>query len=379
MSCYLNIEWGISMKTNTGQFAFLQGSSYEIGQQQAGEFQNNPFAKSLFFTEKLISNNTYFEMKAQIEQYCPGLNKELEGFAEGFGYAPEQLNFYQNAWLIPGGCSLGAILPGKMADGKTYVLRNYDLSPNISDMRLCTTNVEGKYTHTGFSVSTFGRSEGLNDKGLCVAFASCGMPIGNYPGMRPPVVPGLQFMVIVRTLLENCKNVEEAIYTVNNMPIGTNMNLLIADASGDAALIGTYDGVREIKRAELDYLIATNHGLFPTIQEKEPGKLEHSQLRYDILEKKCKENGKRSIDEIQELLLTEFPKGLAVHNYKEGFGTVHSILFNLTDLQLEFSFGSPLQNQVNKIGVGDNFAKTQIPVEFCNKSYGTEFWKIIKS
>jgi len=367
------------MKINTGQFAFLKGSSYEIGQQQAREFQNIPFAKSLFFTENFASDKAYLEMRAQIEQYCPGLNKELEGFAEGFGYKPEQLNFYQNAWLIPGGCSLGAILPGKMADGKTYVIRNYDLSPDISDMRLCTTVVEGKYTHTGFSVSTFGRSEGLNEKGLCVAYASCGMPIGKHPGMRPPVVPGLQFMVIVRALLENCKNVEEAIYMVNNMPVGTNMNLLIADANGDAALIGTYDGIKEVKRAELDYLIATNHGLFSSIQKMEPGKLEHSQLRYDILGGKLKESGKRFIDEIQELLLTEFPKGLSVHNYNESFGTVHSILFNLTDLQLEFSFGSPLQNQVNKIGVGDNFAKTQIPVEFTNKSYGTEFWKIIKS
>lgn len=367
------------MKTDTGQFAFLKGSSYEIGQQQAREYQKKPFAKSLFFKENLTSDKAYFEMKAQIEQYCPSLNKELEGFAEGFGYEPEQLNYYQNAWLIPGGCSLGAILPGKMADGKTYVLRNYDLSPDISDMRLCTTDVEGKFTHTGFSVSTFGRSEGLNEKGLCVAYASCGMPIGKYPGMRTPVVPGLQFMVIVRALLENCKNIEEAIYMVNNMPVGTNMNLLIADATGNAALIGTYDGIKEVKSAELDYLIATNHGLFSAIQEMEHGKLEHSQLRYDILEAKFKESGKRSIDEIQELLLTEFPKGLSVHNYKESFGTVHSILFNLTDLQMEFSFGSPLQNQVNKIDVGENFAKTQIPVEFNNKSYGTEFWKIIKS
>jgi len=365
------------MTTNTGQFAFLKGSSYEIGKHQAREFQKNPFVKSLFFTEKLTSDKAYFQMKAQIEQYCPSLNKELEGFAECFGYKPEQLHFYQNAWLIPGGCSLGAVLPGKMVDGKTYVIRNYDLSPAISDMRLCTTVVEGKYTHTGFSVSTFGRSEGLNEKGLCVAYASCGMPIGKYPGMRPPVVPGLQFMVIVRALLENCKNVEEAIYMVNNMPVGTNMNLLIADANGAAALIGTYDGIKEVKRAELDYLIATNHGLFSSIQKMEPGKLEHSQLRYDILEGRFTESGKRSIEEIKELLLTEFPKGLSVHNYNESFGTVHSILFNLTDLKLEFSFGSPLQNQVNKIEVGENFAKTQIPVGFTNISYGTEFWKII--
>ncbi|WP_257142975.1 C45 family autoproteolytic acyltransferase/hydolase [Bacillus pseudomycoides] len=133
-----------------------------------------------------------------------------------------------------------------MSDGKTYVLRNYDLSPDISDMRLCTTKVDGRYTHTGFPVSTFGRSEGLNEKGLCVAFASCGMPIGKYPGMREPVVTGLQFMVVVRAILETCKNIEEAVYAVKNMPVGTNMNLLLADANGEATLVGTYDGVKYI-------------------------------------------------------------------------------------------------------------------------------------
>lgn len=52
-------------------------------------------------------------MRSQIEEYCPGLNEELEGFAEGFGFEPNQLKFYNDAWLIPGGCSLGAISPKK--------------------------------------------------------------------------------------------------------------------------------------------------------------------------------------------------------------------------------------------------------------------------
>lgn len=366
------------MNTHIGKFTYLKGSSYEVGKQQALEYYENAHAKEIFFGEQSDSDKKYLKMRSQIEEYCPGLNEELEGFAEGFGYKPNQLKFYNDAWLIPGGCSLGALLPSKMVDGKTYVLRTYDLSPDISDMRLCVTKVDGRYTHAGFSVSTFGRSEGLNEKGLCVAFASCGMPIGKHPGMREPVVTGLQFMVVVRAILETCKNIEEAIYVVKNMPVGTNMNLLLADANGQAALVGTYDGVKVIKKAEQDYLIATNHGLFPEIENLELGKLEQSQLRYNILENKFSTDGKIAACEIKELLSTEFPKGISIHNYKENFGTVHSVLFNLTDSQLEFSFGSPLHNKLYKINVNDNFSKTQIPVEFFNKNYGPNFWRILR-
>lgn len=366
------------MNTYTGKFTYLKGSSYEIGKQQALEYRESSYVKNIFLREQPDSDKAYLEMRARIEEYCPGLNEELEGFAEEFGFEPNQLKFYNDAWLIPGGCSLGAILPPKMVDGKTYVVRNYDLSPNISDMRLCTTKVDGSYTHTGFSVSTFGRSEGLNEKGLCVAFASCGTPIGNYPGMRKPAVAGLQFMVIVRAILEACKNIEEAVYAVKNMPVGTNMNLLLADANGEAALVGTYDGIKAVKKAEQDYLIATNHGLFPEIESLEPGKLDQSQLRYNVLENKFSVNGRRSVCEIKELLLTEFPEGVAIHNYKENFGTVHSVLFNLTDCQLEFSFGSPLQNKLYKINVGDNFSNTQLPVKFQNRNYGPDFWRILR-
>lgn len=366
------------MNTHTGKFTYLQGSSYEIGKQQALEYRECSYAREIFLMDQ-PDDKTYLEMRSQIEAYCPGLNEELEGFAEGLGFEPNQLKFYNDAWLIPGGCSIGAILPKKMADGKTYVVRNYDLSPNISDMRLCTTKVNGRYTHTGFSVSTFGRSDGLNEKGLCVAYASCGMPIGKYPGMRPPTVAGLQFMVIVRALLETCKNVEEAIYAVKNMPVGTYMNLLLADANGEAALVGTYDGVKAVKKADLDYLIATNHGLFPEIKNLELGKLEQSQKRYQIVKNKFKANGKRSVSDIKELLSTEFPEGVSVHNYQESFGTVHSILFNLTDRQLEFSFGSPLQNEFYKINVGEDFSETEFQVNFSNKNYGPDFWRVSRA
>ncbi|PEE39803.1 hypothetical protein COL91_13880 [Bacillus pseudomycoides] len=122
------------MNTHTGKFTYLKGNSYGIGKQQALEYYESAHVKEIFFRKHSDSTKAYLEIRSQIEEYCPGLNEELEGFAEGFGYKPNQLKFYDDAWLIPGGCSLGAILPQKMSDGKTYVLRNYDLSPDIGSI-----------------------------------------------------------------------------------------------------------------------------------------------------------------------------------------------------------------------------------------------------
>ncbi|MEH7463152.1 C45 family peptidase [Bacillus thuringiensis] len=185
-------------------------------------------------------------------------------------------------------------------------------------------------------------------------------------------------MVIVRALLENCKNVEEGICYLEDMPIGVNMNLLLVDANGQAALYETYDGAKSVKKTDHDYLIATNHALFPEIENLEIGRLVHSQIRFNVLERKFSAIGKRSVGELKKLISTEFPEGLSVHNYKENFGTVHSVLFNLTDCQLEFSFGSPVQNKKYKIGVGNSFLKTSIPIIFQNREYGTDFWRVSK-
>ncbi|MFD3449019.1 MerR family transcriptional regulator [Microbacteriaceae bacterium 4G12] len=140
----------------------------------------------------------------------------------------------------------------------------------------------------------------------------------------------------------------------------------------------TYDGAKAVKKTDLDYLIATNHALFPEIESLEIGRLAQSQIRFNVLERKMSAIGKRSVGELKELLFTEFPDGLSVHNYQENFGTVHSALFNLTDCQLEFSFGSPMQNKIYKIGVGDNFSTTLLPVKFQNREYGTDFWRVSK-
>ncbi|NGP45660.1 choloylglycine hydrolase [Bacillaceae bacterium SIJ1] len=362
-------------------FSFLEGSSYEIGRKQGEEIKNMPHAVNKVLLQEPIDEAKFKDMEQMMNEYCPGLSEELRGFADSLHVTPRSLNFFDEALLQPGGCSLGAVLPSKTKDRKTYVLRNYDLSPTISDMRLCTTKVKGKYSHTGFSVCYFGRSEGLNEKGLCVAFASCGMPIGKHPGMKKPIINGLQFMVIVRALLENCQNVEEGISYIENMPIGTNMNLLLTDANGQAALISTYDGERAVERTNStsEFMIATNHGLFPSIARKENGKLEQSCVRYGLLENHLSSNDLISKQHLKDVTLQEYPKGLTVHNYEQNFGTVHSILFDLDAKQLEFSFGSPIHNKTYKLTVGEALPHFDVKVLMENTDYGPDFWSVIDS
>ncbi|WP_440897082.1 C45 family autoproteolytic acyltransferase/hydrolase [Amphibacillus sp. Q70] len=361
-------------------FSYLEGDSYEIGRRQGEEIKKVPNARDVLISSEPIGAEKIKDMEKLINQYCPGLNEELQGFSDSLNVRPSYLNFFDQALLQPGGCSLGAVLPSKTSDGKTYLLRNYDLSPAISDMRLCTTKVKGKYSHTGFSVSYFGRSEGLNERGFCVAFASCGIPIGNYPGMKKPSIKGLQFMVIVRALLENCKDVEEGIIYLENMPIGTNMNLLLADADGNTALIETYDGKKGVERGnkKSGFFIATNHALIPEIIKLEYGKLEQSQMRYNFLKNNLENNHLITKNALQQLMLKEYPNGVTVHNFEENFGTVHSVLFNLSDKQLDFSFGSPINNKSYTLKVGENLPFNELDIFIKNNNYGPNFWKLAK-
>ncbi|WP_334077769.1 C45 family peptidase [Paenibacillus sanfengchensis] len=362
------------MRVIPAYFSYLEGDSYAVGQEQGEEVKSMVWAKEAWISSNPMGQTRYKELAKVMDAYAPGLSEEIQGFADSLNVEIRALKFFDEAYLKPGGCSLAAVLPSKASDRKTYVLRNYDLSPEISDMRLCSTNITGKYSHSGFSVSCFGRSDGLNEKGLSVAFASCGIPVGMHPGMKKPVSAGLQFMVIVRALLENCKNVEEGIFCLKDMPIGANMNLLLADIKGEAAVVETYDGKMAIARAsrEAGYISATNHAVLPGIEER--GVLRQSKVRYDLIHSTLGRSLSVSKQELRDLTLREYPEGITVHNYKQNFGTVHSVLFDLHAGQLEFSFGSPLENETYSLKVGERFPFKELSVRVPDREYGPEFW-----
>ena len=222
-------------KANVNIFE-LCGTNYEIGYQLGKIAMNYPeFAKMQKCSPGAFTEEQATQMTEMFDCYCPGLNEELQGFAEAIGIKRLQMVYYAMTYLTPG-CPLLAVLPKLTENGHVMVARNYEFSHKLEDFSFCKTKVTGKYAHMGGSIMQFGRGEGINECGLMVGQTSCGMPVGNMKVMRKPAIIGLQFWAVIRSLLENCKNVNEAVYSLKDMPIAYNINLILADKHGRAAL-----------------------------------------------------------------------------------------------------------------------------------------------
>ncbi|PZM65992.1 C45 family autoproteolytic acyltransferase/hydolase [Paenibacillus dendritiformis] len=367
------------MQEKTGYFAHLEGTSREVGRQQGQFAAEQPAWMPMLVLPEPLPEARLRETMRLLDDYCPGINDELLGAAEQLGVEPGRMVYYAGT-DIQAGCSHCAVLPGKTADGRTYVLRNYDLSPELADMRLCDTAIHGRYRHIGFSTVLFGRTEGMNEHGLCVTFSACGQPVGNMEGMRAAKVSGLQFWAVVRTVLERCRTAAEAVAAIREMPIASNMNLIIADASGDAALLETFDGEIAVKEADgtaESYVTATNHPLFPEVARLEPRRLHHSVVRHELLNEALGGSAPVGKDELRGLVQQEYPHGLTVHNYRQWFGTLYSMLFDLNERTLDVCFGSPLQNPWYTVRIGERFPLEQVKVRMEHRDPEPGFWQLV--
>ena len=359
-----------------GYFSSLKGSHYEIGKKQ-GEFvkQHSYLIPQFIEQENLISHNHWTESRNILNQYCSGINEEIEGFCEVLKIPAKNMMYYYQT-LLKAGCSHCVVLPKKTDSKHTYVLRNYDLSPKIDDMRFCSTHVEGAYAHSGFSTQYFGRTEGVNEHGLAVTFSACGQPVGNIEGLRKPVVSGIQCFAVIRLLLEKCKNVQEAKSLIEEIPIASNINLIVADPL-DAVRIEIFDGYKSITSIDeesQDFIVSTNHAISLPIQKLSNRRLEQSTNRYHTLYEYLNRNELVSLESLKGLVEKEYPTGLTVHNYEEWFGTLHSVLFDLHNRTMNICFGSPLLNDWYSLEVGGIMPFSEVNVNFKNKTY-TDFWR----
>lgn len=358
-----------------GTFTYLSGEAYALGQKQGVELSHIPEIERILFNESGLTNKQTMIAIGQLEMYYPSLLEELKGVADYFNRDIREHTFLDTAYLVAGGCSLGVLSSQNSQDDNPYVIRMYDLGAEISDFRMCSTNKSKAYKHSGFSVMFFGRSEGMNEHGLCVTFAACGLPVGNVTGMIQPKINGLNFMVIVRLLLETCQRTEEAVEMIKKLPIASNMNLLITDALEDTVIVETMNGDIYVKESTESYTIATNHALVDEVKTVQKEYLVQSEKRYHLMESTMGQNEKISKDDLFELMATPYPKGLAMHNYQEFFGTVYTALFDISQRSIYFSFGSPAFNSVHELKVGEDFSQKFFELNLPNESYGPTFWE----
>ena len=363
------------------QHVILEGDAYKIGRIQGEAIRGIPgFVNFLGSGAGRFSPEQFAELSAKMEKFCPGIGEEIRGMAEAIGIPQQDLIYYSFTHLHKGKCSHFAVLPSRTEEKRPLIGRSYEFTPKTEDLRLCTMRVDGKYAFIGSSLLFFGFTEGMNEHGLVVTMSAGGWPVGATPEMRPPLDDGFQFWFVVRCALERCKTVDEAVALIMEIPTCGNPNIIVADRSGNAALVEVFGRNKAVKRidaqSEEQFVCSTNHFTLPAMEPFRDPVWVNSQVRYDAIRACLDGEQKVTRQSIKSLLSSEYPQGLACHYYDEGFGTLRSMIFDPVAAEIEMCFGSPVGGEWKRIDFNTRMGSHPMRLEF--KKMPDDFMKPVQ-
>jgi predicted choloylglycine hydrolase len=191
----------------------------------------------------------------------------------------------------------------------------------------------------------------MNEHGLCVTFS------GGGTFKKKASKRGFNFFLIVRTLLDNCRSVAEAVAHLQKIPISGFWNFLITDRNDNAALLQFFNGEYGVEQISKDsserYLFSTNHYSLSnmTKYQKYAGDwiLKNSKKRFELIGATLSHEAPHvSKENLRRLLSKEIYDGICGHYYNDYFGTLFSIIYDLTDLKADICFGAPTHNSWQK-------------------------------
>lgn len=366
-----------NMKDVVFRHITLKGSYYEIGRKEAELLQEYyPAEAGLFFKGNQFINPASKEsIKKNINsfnQFCPNVVEEINGFADYFGCPAEEVIYYSFSCVSKGNCGQFVVLPQKTADKKIYVGRSYEWNEN-DDKRLLTVKADGSYGHMGFSLLLFGRYDGINEKGLCVTMAN------GIPGVMSEE-EGFRFWVVLRSLLDQCKDVDEAIELFKSIPISSYFIMLITDRKGQSVLAEICNDVRCYKRINLTseegYLCSTNHYTLPEMQNLVKNRMKQSVDRYNAVRDSL-DAGIADKEAIRNILSQKIPNGLACHYYHDGLGTLWSILYDVSDIRADICFGSPVANAWHSFDLNSPEGVVEYKAALLDEDSTPETWSLV--
>jgi hypothetical protein len=183
--------------------------------------------------------------------------------------------------------------------------------------------------YTGDSIGLFERQnlsrapylpfDGMNEMGVAVGMMA--LPYGN--GMRDPALRTLEDLDVIRLVLDFAASVDQAIELLNQYNVRFSVEIplhyLIADASGESAVIEYVAGEMRVLRNEQSWQVATNF----IISEEQPQGASSSCRRYNKAYQTL-EDQQGSLTSPQALALLE---GVSQSG---SFPTIWSVLYNLT-------------------------------------------------
>jgi hypothetical protein len=144
---------------------------------------------------------------------------------------------------------------------------------------------------------------------------------------------------------------------------------MLADKKDNAAMFEFADGQTSVKRIAGDdpepYVFSVNHFRQPETQKfnrLNRGIITHSRIRESLITRWYEASARRiGRQDVQRLFSTEHPVGLCNHFYNEYFGTLWSMIFDVTENSVDVCFGAPTHNEYHSFGLNDPAGITEYP------------------
>jgi len=196
--------------------------------------------------------------RAAAAEFYPSVIEEFEGLLRGGDFDRQAMTAYYFARLESrlGGCTMFAVQPAFRRSGRGPIVgRNYDWA--VEDLRWCRLErcfpADG-LRRIGYTHHWAGCPDVLNERGLYLAIAS--LPA------EPVLAPGVQWSILVDMISECCSSVPEAVSLCARVRHLRSMSYLLADASGELAVVEATPSGVSARSPENGFVLATNraHG-----------------------------------------------------------------------------------------------------------------------
>ncbi len=277
------------------------------------------------------------------KEIYPEISDEIKGMADGLELESLQFGTFlitAGAFSFDVGCSTFCY----RENGSVYLVRNHDMFVKLKKTtESAVYRPEKGYYFLGQGDSLIGKEDGINEHGLAV-----GMTF-----IAPKTIqPGLNFLMIVRMILEKCKDIQEAIDLLNKIPTLTSQCIVLADPSGELAVVEMCPEKMVVRRPAdgENFIVATNHFNDKDMTNYDNRPEENwyrTKDRYETVIKNLSEA--EYFDRALGIDIASGKKGfLCQYDTKMSFDTLWSVSYELEKLNIYRAEGNPRRAKFKK-------------------------------
>ena len=308
----------------------LYGSIYDMG----FKYGSLLFQKNYQFPA-IPADNIEFGTQCyqEVQKFYPDLIPEFQGFAKGWQVDEARLGAFVSGLGVfdtTGKCSVFAY---RNQDSVIFG-RNYDMLFEFKKLtESCLIAPAQKFAYISQSDVFIGRCDGINERGLAIALSFVN---------GTTIQPGVTFHFVIRKVLETCKTVDEAIAVIQNAKVASANNFLIADATGNIAVVETAPQSSTVRypQASDHFICITNQFETATMAPFDQGGIDwcQPQERYQRLHDCLASTSQMDLSKAKTILSDS---SICLDLKSEKFGTIWSIVANLNELNIERAEGKP--------------------------------------